>query len=209
VSAVDGADILEIVGLRVPCIIGIHPEERHTPQDLILGVRLHLDVDDAATTTRLEATVDYARLAGELTFILQSGRFLLIESAAVAVARAVLHGQPLVAAVDVVLEKPAALGGHGVPRLQVSRRRAPLPPPSSPLVAPGVEGVLLHGAGGDDDRSLHRLAVAGAGALTLPTGSIVWDVDAGRAGAALTSPGLVRAGLTTRHYVVALGPSAP
>lgn len=201
-------DVLELVGVRVPCIIGVHPEERRTPQDLILGVRMHLDVDEAAATTRLRATVDYARLAGELTFILQFGRFLLIESAAVAVARAVLHGQPMVAAVDVVIEKPAALGGHGVPRLQVSRRRSTMAMTPSSLAVAGVDGVLLQAAGGDDDRSLHRLSVVGD-ALALPPGSTTWDVDEGRAGAVLTTVGIVRAGAAPRHYVIAPGAGEP
>jgi dihydroneopterin aldolase len=210
VSRATGADdVIELADLRVPCIVGIHPEERRTPQDLVLTVRLHLDVDEAATTARLAATVDYARLAGELTFLLQFGRFLLIESAAVAVARAVLHGQPPVAVVDVILEKPAALGGQAVPRLRLTRRRADVAVPTSPLAAPGIDGVLLMSACGDDDRTLHRLSVSDEGTLALPPGSTTWDVDAGRQGAALNAVGVVRAGAAPRHYVIAMGAAEP
>ena len=63
-------DVVELADLRVPCVIGVHPEERHTPQDLVVDVRLHLDVTEAAATARLAASVDYARLAGEIAFIL-------------------------------------------------------------------------------------------------------------------------------------------
>ena len=202
-SDASAVDVLEVVGLRLPCIIGIHAEERRAPQDLVLSVRLHLDVHEAATTTRLAATVDYARLAAELAFILQFGRFLLLESAAVAVAGAVLHGQPMVTAVDVTLEKPAALGGQGVPRLHVCRQRSTWSPTSSPLANDGVGGVLLQAAGADDDRSLHRLSVGPGASLALPAGCTAWDVDEGRVGVVLATVGLVRAGASPRHYVIA------
>ena len=202
-------DVVELADLRVPCVIGVHPEERHTPQDLVLDVRLHLDVTEAAATARLTASVDYARLAGELTFILQFGRFRLIESVAVAVARAVLHGQPMVRAVDVIVTKPGALAGHGIPRVQVLRRRGALVDVASPLLGPGVEAVLLQAACSDDDRTVHRLSVTGEGAFALPPGCTTWDVDAGRAGAALTAVGIVRAVSTPRHYVVGTGPAEP
>lgn len=208
-SAISAVDVVELAALRVPCVIGVNPEERRAPQDLVLGVRMHLDVGEAAATARLAATVDYARLAGELTFILQFGRFRLIESVAVAVARAVLHGQPLVFAVDVVVEKPGALAGHGIPRVQVGRRRGALVEVTSPLAGPGVAGVLLQAACGDDDRAVHRLSVSGDGTFALPPGSTTWDVDEGRAGAALTSVGVVRGGSTPRHYVVVTGPAEP
>lgn len=208
-QAAGAEDIIELADLRVPCIIGVHPEERRAPQALVVTVRLHLDVDEAAATARLGATVDYARLAAELTFILQFGRFLLIESAAVAVARAVLHGQPMVVAVDVVVEKPAALGGQAAPRLRLTRRRADISMPTSALSGSGVDGVALMTACGDDDRTLHRLTVSGDGTLALPPGCTTWDVAAGRQGAVLHTIGVVRAGPSARDYVVATSAPEP
>lgn len=201
----DGLDVLEIVGLRVPCVVGIHPEERKGPQDLVITLRLHLDVAEAARTTVLQHTVDYARVAGELTFILQLGRFLLIESAATALALAVLHGQHQVRVVDVIVEKPAALGGNGHPRLHITRQRASLAlsSSSSPLSARGVDAVLLQTAGGRDDRSLHRLCLFAGGTVALPSGSTAWAVDDGRVGAVTKDVGVLHAGASPRHYVVA------
>jgi FolB domain-containing protein len=184
----EGLDVLEIVGLPVVCIIGIHPHERAHAQALVVSIRLHGDIGVAAARADLSATVDYSRLAGEVTFVLQQGRFLLIESAAVAIARAVLFGQPEVERVDVVVEKPAALRGQGVPRLQISRRRAShLLHPARPRTLLGRLGVL-HEAAADDERSLHRVTLPAGTTWPIAKDVVVWSVDDGDAGC-VVSPG--------------------
>src|SRR5690606_33357742 len=69
--------------------------------------------------------VDYARVAGELRFLLETCRFRALETAAHTVARYLLtRGRDEgVVAVDVVLDKPEALAprGGGTPRLAIRR----------------------------------------------------------------------------------------
>lgn len=121
-------DVIELGDLQVRCIVGVYPSEKSTPQPLEVSLALHLDTRAAARNESLRHTVDYARLAGELRFLLEHCRFRLLETAAHALARYVL-APPLpeaprarVLAVDVTLRKPRALGGEGVPRLTVHRR---------------------------------------------------------------------------------------
>lgn len=120
-------DVIVINHLLVECIIGIYPDERHTPQPLRVDLALHLDTRVAAKGS-LDASVDYARLGGEVRFLLESCQFSLLESAADAIAKYVLapptldvpRARPV--AVDLRLEKPNALAGKGTPSVQISRR---------------------------------------------------------------------------------------
>src|SRR5690606_27485278 len=110
-------------------IIGVYPSEARTPQRLEITLSMHLDTSTAALQPGLRHSVDYARLAGEVRFIVGHGRFRTIETAAHAIARWVLapptpdapHAE--IVAVDVRLAKPGALGGTlaGVPTLHIRR----------------------------------------------------------------------------------------
>jgi dihydroneopterin aldolase len=123
-------DRLSLTGMRFDCIVGLFDFERNTPQPVELDVTLELDIREAARAGRLERTVDYARLLGELRFILVAGRFRLLESAAEALGSWLLAPpsgdvpRPQVEAVSVRLSKLVALSGAAVPRLEIRRERA-------------------------------------------------------------------------------------
>jgi dihydroneopterin aldolase len=116
--------------MRFDCIVGLFDFERNTPQPVELDVTLHLDTRLAARGGRLVNTVDYARVLGELRFILVAGRFRLLESAAEAVAAWLLAEpsqdvlRPQVEEVEVRLSKLVALSGAAVPTLEIHRTRA-------------------------------------------------------------------------------------
>ena len=52
-------DRIYIRDLLLRCIIGIYPEEREKPQDVVVNVVLEADLAEAARTDRIENTVDY------------------------------------------------------------------------------------------------------------------------------------------------------
>ena len=112
--------------MRVQCIVGLYPTERHRPQPLELDIALHLDTRRAALGS-LKYTVDYARLAGELRFLLDSSRFKLLEGAADALCRYILApptedgARSQVQAVALRLTKPEALTGGALASLTVHR----------------------------------------------------------------------------------------
>lgn len=125
-----GRDEIAIEGLRIDCIVGVYPRERHEPQPLLLDVHLRLDTEEAGRAQALRATVDYAEVSAQLAFVLRSGRFRMLETAAQALLRLLLLApQPgerraAVEEAAVRLCKPEALGGNGRPSLTVRRDAA-------------------------------------------------------------------------------------
>ena len=120
-------DCLSLKGARVDCIVGLQEGERHAPQPVALDVVLHFDTREAAKLSQLAYTVDYARLLGELRFILLTAHFYLLESAAQALAAWLLAPptqdapRAAVRAVDVRLSKLAALAYAAIPTVEIHR----------------------------------------------------------------------------------------
>jgi dihydroneopterin aldolase len=125
-------DMISIDGLDVECIVGLYEHERTKPQNLVVNVRLAVDVEQAAKRERLEATVDYEWVSTQIAFLLKVGRFRLLETAAYTICRALLlepvNGEQRagIEAIDLSLRKPGALGGRGVPELRMRRRASDL-----------------------------------------------------------------------------------
>jgi FolB domain-containing protein len=120
-------DVIRIRDLRVVCIVGVYPHERDQPQPLTVDVEMELDTGPAGESQRLRRSIDYAAVASQLAFLLESCRFQLLETAAHALTRFLLAPPALgeerarVQAVRLRLEKPLALLGNGVPSLEVFR----------------------------------------------------------------------------------------
>ena len=127
-------DRLALRGMRFDCIIGILDHERTTPQPVELDVVLHFHMRRAAHEGQITHTIDYGRVVGELQFILVAARFLLLESAAEAIAAWLLCPpsldvpRPQVEEVEVKLAKPRALAGRAVPEIVIRRQRTDFPP---------------------------------------------------------------------------------
>lgn len=123
-------DKLSLRGMRFDCIVGLFDFERNTPQPVELDITLHFDTREAARIGRLAHTVDYARVLGELRFIMTAGRFRLLESAAEGIAAWLLAPpsadvpRPQVQVAEVSLSKLVALSGAAVPTLEIRRDRA-------------------------------------------------------------------------------------
>ena len=122
-------DRVRLDGLEVDCIVGLYPNERAKQQPLQLTVDLYFDSRPAGGGAGLSASVDYARLCGEIRFLLESSRFVLLEEAAEALARYTL-AEPTADApraqiqeVVITVKKPRALGGIAVPSLRVYRHQ--------------------------------------------------------------------------------------
>lgn len=105
-------DHIEIEGLQLDCIVGIHPSERDREQALAIDLRLGLDLSEAGRSARIGATVNYAEVSREITALLRFRRFRLIENAAEEVAAMVFGVHPRVETLQLRLAKPAALEGE-------------------------------------------------------------------------------------------------
>ena len=120
-------DSVRLREFRAECIVGIYPSEREKEQWVELDLSLHLDTRPAGRSGSLDASIDYARLCGEIRFLLKACRFKLLEEAAETICAYVL-AEPTadsrrcsVDAVTLELTKPAALGDVATPSVRVYR----------------------------------------------------------------------------------------
>ncbi len=83
---------------------GVTEEERTIGQRLSVDVEIECDVAGAARSDRLEETIDYDRLCGEIVKIGRESRVHLIESLAEKIARKILE-ERRIASVTVRVKK--------------------------------------------------------------------------------------------------------
>ncbi len=120
-------DLIRITGLEVECVVGVYPHERDTPQTLRVDLELESSTEAAARNERLRDTVDYAAVAGQVAFLLESCRFRLLETAAHALALLLLappapgERRAAIARARITLTKPRALAGRAVPSITITR----------------------------------------------------------------------------------------
>ena len=120
-------DAIRIDNLLIDCVVGVYPHERQVPQPLRVDVEMRCDTEQAGAAERLGRTIDYAALAAQIAFLLQSSRFSLLETAAHALARTLLSApgpgerRARVESLRLRLTKPDALLGNGIPSLEIER----------------------------------------------------------------------------------------
>ena len=111
-------------GLRVECIVGIHPHERDTPQSVLFDIDLDYDFAAAATGDAIDAAVDYTAVASQVTDLAQRRQFQLIETMAEESAALLLSRFPQVSRVRIEIRKPAAVPAAECSFVRVERMRS-------------------------------------------------------------------------------------
>ena len=101
-------DTVFVTNLAVQTIVGIHPEERTTPQQVLISFELHTDTAKPARSDDISDALDYQGAAQRITELVTAGRFQLIETMAERIAAALLEAYP-VPRVVVEVRKPGAL----------------------------------------------------------------------------------------------------
>jgi 7,8-dihydroneopterin aldolase/epimerase/oxygenase len=117
-------DTVFVRGLTVTAIIGIHPEERVTPQPVRISFAMTADATAAAREDRIEHALDYARACERVTALTVEGRFQLVETLAERIAALLLDEFPT-QRVRVEVEKPEAIEAADSVGVSIERRRAP------------------------------------------------------------------------------------
>lgn len=117
-------DILSIRELKISCIVGVYPDERKHEQELYVDVDLWRDFTDAALSDRLPDTIDYTRLASELTAFIRAERFQLIEALAHRACDLLLAGHPTLQRCKVSIRKPSALPHAAYAAISVEKAQA-------------------------------------------------------------------------------------
>ena len=122
-------DSIRLEGLTTECVVGLYPSERTQKQQVIVNVELSFDTRPAGRGGGLGCSVDYARLSGELRFLLERCRFYMLEEAAEAMAAYILTApradapRAQVERVRIEIKKPAALGDYAVPSVCICRSK--------------------------------------------------------------------------------------
>lgn len=115
-------DRIELCDINVDCVVGTRPDERLRTQVVTVTLAATLDTRKAAASSRLRDTFDYAALYAAVQFIVGNAQFLLLETAAEAVARYMLISHPeLVQQATVSVVKPHIMPAPTLPRVTLTR----------------------------------------------------------------------------------------
>ena len=106
--------------LKVEAILGILPQERVTPQPVLINITVFTDTRRAARSKDIVDAVNYAALADAATKLTIDGKYLLIETlvedlAALSLSLAHVEG------VSVRVEKPQAVPAAGAVGVEIYR----------------------------------------------------------------------------------------
>lgn len=100
-------DIIEIDNLRLRCVIGFSAHELKDKQDVVISLRIGVDMRRAGETDNPDDTFNYRTVTKAIIAHVEDSRYKLVEALAVAIARIVIeHGAPWV---QVRVHKPGAL----------------------------------------------------------------------------------------------------
>ncbi len=106
--------------LKVEAILGILPQERVTPQPVLINITVFTDTRRAARSKDIVDAVNYAALADAATKLTIDGKYLLIETlvedlAALSLSLAHVEG------VSVRVEKPKSVPAAGAVGVEIYR----------------------------------------------------------------------------------------
>ena len=104
----DGSDLVEVRGLKLRGRIGVTKDERQHDQPIVVSLAARLDTRAASTTDDLTATLDYEDLVRQVSKIVSSEEYSLVETLADRIARFILEQHPYVGDVWVRVAKTEA-----------------------------------------------------------------------------------------------------
>ena len=115
-------DKVLINDLTVDAILGILPNERITPQRVVINLTIFTDTQPAAKSQNIADTLNYAELASQAAQRTINGEYLLIESLVEDLAALTLD-HPTAKAVTVRVEKPQAVSDARSVGVEIYRQR--------------------------------------------------------------------------------------
>ena len=105
----DQLDRILIKDLEVTGIIGINPEERVTPQTILINAALWVDTRPAAESDDIRDAANYRTVTKAMIRHIQTGEPLLVERLSHELADLCFATEPRVQEVELTVEKPGAL----------------------------------------------------------------------------------------------------
>ena len=110
-------------GLKIRCIVGIHPHERVDEQELFVDIAVEADFAAAAASEHVHDTIDYSLIAEELTTLAVERKYQLIETFAEDSARLMFSLFASVNSVEMTIRKPAAVPTASCSFVHIQRDR--------------------------------------------------------------------------------------
>ncbi len=102
-------DRILIKDLLVSGILGINPDERVNPQDILINATLWADTRPAAASDDIDDAVNYRTITKRLIAHIEHGEPLLVERLVAELVDICFDSDDRVAAVEMTVEKPGAL----------------------------------------------------------------------------------------------------
>ena len=102
-------DRIHIRDLSTVGIVGIKPEERVTPQEIVINATLWADISAAAASDAIDDTVNYRTIAKAMIDHVRNGQPMLVERLAEELAQLAFETDQRVREVELTVEKPTAL----------------------------------------------------------------------------------------------------
>lgn len=124
-NPVQHGDRIFLRGLEVECLIGFIEWERRIRQKVVIDFELPVDCRRAATSDRVEDTLDYKRVAKRVIAYVGASEFQLVETLAHRVALLVLE-EFGVEWIRLSINKPGAIRGSRDVGVAIERTRADL-----------------------------------------------------------------------------------
>ncbi|MFQ5343127.1 MAG: dihydroneopterin aldolase [Anaerolineae bacterium] len=115
-------DRIFVRDLRLQTVIGVNPDERQKPQDVLINLTLYVDTHSAGQSDDLSDTVSYAGVAKRVIQHVESSDYHLVEALAGNIARIILTEFP-VERVRVSVVKPGALRRARSAGVEIERGR--------------------------------------------------------------------------------------
>jgi FolB domain-containing protein len=114
-------DKILIRDLRVIAIIGIHPHERTTPQEMVINLVLFTDTRHAAETDNIDDCVNYQTVADKVRAYVETPKRRTVEALAEDIAQICLQ-TPHVKRTTVRVEKTQAIAYTGSVGVEIDRQ---------------------------------------------------------------------------------------
>jgi D-erythro-7,8-dihydroneopterin triphosphate epimerase len=115
-------DRILIRDLLLRGIVGVKPDERANPQDILINLALVADLRPAGASDRLEDAVNYRTITKQVIALVEGSAFETVEKLATEIARTIVTGHAVTEA-EVTVEKPGALRFSRSVGVTLTRRR--------------------------------------------------------------------------------------
>lgn len=105
----ESLDQIHIKDLLISGILGINPDERINPQDILVNATMWADTRTAARSDDIDDAVNYRTITKRLIAHIERGEPMLVERLVAELVDICFDSDDRVAAVEMTVEKPGAL----------------------------------------------------------------------------------------------------